>query len=169
MLRTFQKCFTPKVYDLSWKAQIEDLLWGRYYSVHRMQSWVQHCLYPQEIYMLVHKSTICYYEKHPSEVLWGSELRGSKVLLQVFEVCGGEIISCFLYQRVAARRDIILCGHLGVCKWHPSFPCCYSRGEIVLSKAKSHIQSNALKRIKNIQQTYWGKIYILFLCYLVSQ
>lgn len=35
------------------------------------------------------------------------------------KVCGDEIISCFLPQRVAAYRDVILCGDLVVCKWHP--------------------------------------------------
>ena len=75
--------------------------------------------------MLVDKSAICSYEKHPGVVLLGSELRE----LQVSEVCGGEIISCFLPQRVATCRDVMLCGDLGVCKWHPSFPCYYSCGD----------------------------------------
>lgn len=68
--------------------------------------------------MLVDKSTVCCYEKHPSVVLWGSELRG----LQVFEVCEVRSLAAFYYQRVAAHGGMILCGDLSVCKWHPSFP-----------------------------------------------
>lgn len=102
--------------------------------------------------MLVDKSMICCCEKHPGVVLWGSELRG----LQVFEVCGGEIISCFLPQRVAACGDVILCGDLGVCKCHPSFPGYYSCGEIVCTPIKGQVlpskfsiqYPHALRRIK---------------------